>query len=229
MYKHVFLDFDDTIYDTRGNSNIALQELYEHFNLNRFFDRFDLFSEIYWKRNHEVWALYSQGKMTRQELIVERFLYPLQQAGTGSVEMALELSDWFLDRTAQKSGLIAGAVELLDYLKPNYHLHVISNGFTEVQYRKMKSAGVDGYFEEIILSEAVGVNKPDPAIFEYALQKAGAQATESIMIGDNFDTDIVGAIGSKIDQVFFNPKEDFIAPVSPTYEVRSLQEIKHIL
>lgn len=229
MYKHVFLDFDDTIYDTRGNATVALNELYAHFNLNRYFDRFETFAEIYWKRNHEVWALYSEGKMTRQELIIERFLYPLRQVGTGTEEMALELNDWFLESTSRKSGLIEGARELLDYLKPNYHIHMISNGFTEVQYRKMESAGVAGYFEEVILSDAVGVNKPDPAIFEFALRKAGATPEESIMIGDNFDTDIKGAIRSRIDQVFFNPQKEFIAPQRPTFEVRTLGEIHEIL
>lgn len=229
MYKHVFLDFDDTIYDTRGNASIALHELYTHFNLDRYFDRFETFSEIYWKRNHEVWALYSEGKMTRQELIIERFLYPLRTVGAGSEEMALELNDWFLEATSNKSGLIEGARELLEYLKPNYHIHMISNGFTEVQYKKMQSAGVTDYFEEVILSDAVGVNKPDPAIFEFALQKTGAAKEESIMIGDNFDTDIKGAIRSSIDQVFFNPQKEFIAPIRPTFEVRTLSEIQDIL
>ncbi|MEG1585749.1 MAG: YjjG family noncanonical pyrimidine nucleotidase [Bacteroidales bacterium] len=229
MYKHIFLDFDDTIYDTRGNATVALRELYEHFNLNRFFDRFETFSSSYWLRNHEVWALYCLGNMSRAELVVERFLYPLKQVGTGDEAMALALNDWFLDRTSEKSGLIEGALDLLEYLKPHYHLHIISNGFTEVQFRKLKSAGVDRYFEEIILSDAVGVNKPDPVIFEYALQKTGAKKEESIMIGDNFDTDITGAIRSRIDQIFFNPQPDFIAPVTPTFEVRKLEEIKEIL
>ncbi|MEG1903773.1 MAG: YjjG family noncanonical pyrimidine nucleotidase [Bacteroidales bacterium] len=229
MYKHVFLDFDDTIYDTRGNSSVALRELYEHFDLNRYFERFEVFSELYWKRNHEVWALYSEGKIERRELIIERFLYPLRYAGTGTEEMALELNDWFLDCTAQKSGLVEGARELLEYLKPNYHLHVISNGFTEVQFRKMASAGVTDYFDEVILSEAVGVNKPDPAIFSYALQKAGARAEESSMFGDNFDKDIKGALRSRIDQVFFNPAGDFEAPVTPTFRVSRLKDIELIL
>lgn len=229
MYKHVFLDFDDTIYDTRGNASAALRELYEHFDLNRYFDRFEVFSELYWKRNHEVWALYSEGRIGRRELVIERFLYPLRYAGIGTEEMALELNDWFLDCTAQKSGLVEGARELLEYLKPNYHLHVISNGFTEVQFRKMASAGVTDYFDEVILSEAVGVNKPDPAIFSYALQKAGARAEESIMIGDNFDTDITGAIRSRIDQVFFNPTGDFEVPVTPTFRVSRLKDIELIL
>lgn len=228
-YKHVFLDFDDTIYDTRGNADIALRELFEHFQLNRYFECFDTFSESYWKRNHEVWTLYSLGKMKRSELIVERFLYPLRQVGTGTADFALELNDWFLDSTAQKSGLIEGAVDLLEYLKQNYHIHMISNGFSEVQYRKMKSAGVESYFEEVILSEEVGVNKPNPAIFDFALKKTGAYAEESVMVGDNFDTDITGAIRSRIDQIYFNPTCHKIGEISPTYEVRRLSEIKNIL
>lgn len=227
-YKHVFLDFDDTLYDTRRNADEALSELYEHFGLGRFFEDFGIFSEVYWKKNHEVWALYSQGKIERQQLIIERFLYPLQTVGVGDEAMALELNDWFLERTAEKSALVEGAQELLEYLHKSYHLHIISNGFTEVQYRKMRSARVDRYFEQVILSEQVGVNKPDSRIFDFALEKANASREDSIMIGDNYDTDITGAIRSRIDQLYFNPNS-LECQIPPTYEVKSLHEIQSIL
>ena len=229
MYKHIFLDFDDTIYDTHGNSQIALRELYAHFGLDRIFEDFDTYSQIYWKRNQEVWSLYSHGQMTRQELIVERFLYPLRQRNAGTAQEALQMNDWFLDCISQKTGLVDGAKDLLNYLQPNYHLHLLSNGFTEVQYKKLRSGGVQSYFEKVILSEAAGVNKPDPRIFDYALQQTGARREESLMIGDNFDTDIQGAINSHIDQIFYNVHPAFVAPLAPTYEVRSLKEIKLIL
>ncbi len=229
MYKHIFLDFDDTVYDTRRNADEALEELYQHFRLDAYFDDFRTFSESYWKKNHEVWALYSQGKIQRRQLIIERFLYPLQQAGTGDEKMALELNEWFLERTSQKSALIEGALDLLEYLHGKYKLHILSNGFTEVQFKKLKSAGVEHYFDQVILSEQAGVNKPDPRIFDFALEKTGARREEVIMIGDNYDTDITGAIRSRIDQLFFNQNERFRPDVPPTYEVKRLAEIQCIL
>lgn len=229
MYKHIFLDFDDTLYDTRGNADEALRELYDHFRLNEYFGSMNAFLESYWKKNHEVWALYSLGKISRRELVIERFLDPLRQVGAGSEEMALTLNDWFLDRTSEKTGLVEGARELLEYLHPNYHLHIISNGFTEVQHRKMKNASLEHYFEKVILSDEVGVNKPDPRIFDFALERTGASRDESLMVGDNYDTDITGAIRSRIDQLFFNPKQERVATVTPTFEVRQLSEIMDIL
>lgn len=230
MYKHIFLDFDDTLYDTRRNADEALVELYEHFGLSAHFEQYVQFSTLYWKRNHEVWALYSQGKIERQELMTERFLYPLRAVGTGDEAYALHLNDWFLEQTSRKGALVEGAMELLEYLHDsNYHLHIVSNGFTEVQYKKMRCAGIDHFFEQVILSEEVGVNKPDPRVFEFALAKAGATVENSLMIGDNYDTDIVGAMGSHIDQLFFNQSEAFVPNVAPTYEVRSLKEILTII
>ncbi len=229
MYKHIFLDFDDTLYDTHGNADEALRELFEHFRLGDHFSSQEQFLTSYWKKNQEVWAQYSLGQISRQKLILDRFLYPLREGGIDDEKFALELNDWFLDRTAQKTGLVEGAKDLLEYLKNSYHLHIISNGFTEVQYRKMKNSGVDHYFEQIILSEDVGVNKPDPRIFDFALEKTGAKREESIMIGDNYDTDITGAIRSGINQLFYNPKADFVPTILPTYEVRTLKEIESIL
>ena len=226
---NIFLDFDDTIIDTRLNAHTALAELYEHFDLGSRFSSFDAFAEPYWRRNHEVWAAYSRGEMTKEELIIERFRYPLSLVGLGTPEFAFELSDYFLDACARKGELVEGARELLDYLRRRgYRLHMISNGFSEVQHRKMQSAGVEDYFDCVILSEAVGVNKPDPAIFAYALREAGCAAADAVMIGDNFDTDIRGAMAAGIPQIYFNP-EGKPVPQKPTWEVRSLAEIEQIL
>jgi putative hydrolase of the HAD superfamily len=225
----ILLDFDDTIIDTRKNAHTALGELYEHFDLGSRFDCFESFSEPYWRRNHEVWAAYARGEMTKEELIIERFRYPLSLVGLGTEEMALACNDFFLDACAAKGELVEGARDLLDYLRSRgYRIHMLSNGFAEVQHKKMRSAGVEEYFDKVILSEDVGVNKPDPAIYAYALREAGCSAADCIMIGDNFDTDIRGAIAAGIAQIYFNP-EGKPAPVTPTYEVRRLEEIKSIL
>ena len=119
-------------------------------------------------------------------------------------------------------------MELLNYLKPKYHLHLITNGFQEVQHTKLSGSGLEPYFETLTVSEEVGVKKPNPEIFRYALRKAGATAEESLMIGDEMAVDIDGARAAGIDQVFYNPSGESVEG-ERTFEVRSLKEIIGIL
>ncbi|MDO5571803.1 MAG: YjjG family noncanonical pyrimidine nucleotidase [Bacteroidales bacterium] len=228
-YKHLLFDFDDTIYDTHKNAEEALREVYEHFSLKDIYPDYLEFSNVYWKKNHEVWDLYSRNLIKREELIVERFLYPLRVKNTGTEKEALEMSDFFLDSTSKKKNLIEGALELLKYLYPLYPMHILSNGFTEVQYKKIKSGGVDRFFSKIILSEQIGINKPDKRFFEYALSQIGVTASQTIMIGDNYNTDIIGAINSGIDQIYYNPNSLIVEGNEPTFQVKKLSEIPKLL
>ncbi len=229
-YKDLFIDFDDTIYDTRGNAEIALGELYEHFGLNRYFDDIHDFTLPYWKANVELWGQYSKGEIERDYLIVERFRRPLS-CGHGlnpDRDFCLKVSDVFLDLCSTKPGILAGARELLDYLKGKYRLHLCSNGFHEVQYRKLDASDTTRYFDTIVLSEDAGVNKPAKAFFDYALRVTGADAESTIMIGDNLNTDILGAQRAGIDTLYFNRwQTDDTEEV--TYRVDSLKDIIGIL
>jgi putative hydrolase of the HAD superfamily len=144
-----------------------------------------------------------------------------------------ELADTFcreaLGRIPTKGPLMPGAMELLEYLRPKYRLFILSNGFKELQSRKMKTAGIDGYFDALILSEDIGVNKPNRELYEYALQKTGSKVEESLMIGDMFETDITGAANIGMEQLYYNPKGKKGHPFAPTYEVSHLLQIKEIL
>lgn len=205
-YKDIFIDFDDTIYDTRGNAELALHELYEHFNMERHFERYEDFSTPYWNANVELWTQYSRGEIDRDYLMVERFRRPLA-CGCGfdtSRENCLRVSDVFLDLCSCKPGINDGARELLDYLQSRYRLHLCSNGFHEVQFKKLQASDTERYFTTVVLSEDAGVNKPNPAFFEYALRVSGAERNTTVMIGDNFNTDILGARSAGIDQIYFN-------------------------
>ena len=230
-YKDLFIDFDDTLYDTYGNAVIALRETFEAFHLERYFADPKVFYDTYWAANIDLWTRYSKGEIERPFLIVERFRRPLS-AGTGldvTEALCLEMSDKFLDFCSSKSGVVEGAHELMDYLKGRgYRMHMTSNGFHEVQYKKLAASGLRNYFDTIILSEDAGANKPSKAFFDYALAKSGASVDTTMMIGDNLQTDIIGAHDVGLDTILFN-RWDVPPSEIPTHTVAALREIMQIL
>ena len=230
-YKDLFVDFDDTLYDTHGNSVIALRETFEAFSLERWFPDPQTFYDAYWLANIDLWTRYSRGEITRDYLIVERFRRPLSE-GRGleiTEALCLEMSDRFLEFCATKSGVVEGAHELMDYLKGRgYRMHMTSNGFHEVQYKKLAASGLRDYFDTIILSEDAGANKPSKAFFDYALAKSGASVDATMMIGDNLQTDIIGARDMGLDTILFN-RWDIPPSEIPTHTVAALREIMQIL
>lgn len=228
-YKDLFIDLDDTIWDFKTNSLVCLQEVYHDYGFDKFYPTFQDYYKVFHPSNENLWSLYRQGKIDRDHLIVERILAPIRPFGITSPTYAIEVSDDYLERTTMQTALIDGSIELLDYLKPRYRMHILSNGFTEVQYKKIENSGLSSYFDKVILSEDAGVNKPHPDIFAYALKQAHAQPQSTLMIGDSWDADIVGARDSHIDQIWFNPHNESANGFAPTHTVASLKEICKIL
>lgn len=246
-YKDLFMDFDDTLYDTHGNAVIALRETFEYFHLERYFPDPQVFYDAYWQANIDLWTRYSRGEITRDYLIVERFRRPLsaspKNAQTSNFKLqspsfCLQVSDVFLDYCSTKPAVVDGAHELMDYLRSRgYRMHMTSNGFHEVQYKKLTASGLTDYFDTIILSEDAGVNKPSPQFFEYAIQQSGADRDTTLMIGDNYQTDILGALDFGLDAIFFNRFPEHPMPQTSNIkhqtfsctEVTSLRDIMGIL
>ncbi len=230
-YKDLFIDFDDTLYDTYGNAVIALRETFDAFHLERWFPDPQVFYDAYWAANIDLWTRYSRGGITRDFLIVERFRRPLSTGDGLAVtdDLCLEMSDVFLDYCSSKPGVVEGAHSLMDYLRQRgYRMHMTSNGFHEVQYKKLAACGLRDYFDTIILSEDAGVNKPSPQYFDYALKVSGASRETTLMIGDNLNTDIVGAHNAGLDTILFNRWG--VEPTDvPTHTVTRLLDIKDIL
>ena len=231
-YKDLFVDFDDTLYDTHGNAVIALQETFDAFHLEQYFSNPQVFYDAYWAANIDLWTRYSKGEITRPYLIVERFRRPLSE-GKGldiSEEYCLEMSDRFLDFCSCKPGVIEGAHDLMNYLRSQgYRMHMCSNGFHEVQYKKLRACGLYEYFDTIILSEDAGYNKPAPEYFDYAFKKSGAKKESTLMIGDNFQTDILGAKRAGLRVAYFNRYPEYPATEPIDYEVSSLRQLMDIL
>ena len=229
QYKNLFIDLDDTLWDIHQNGKECLQEVYHDYGYEKFYTTFEDYYNVYFPNNLRLWTLYANGKIQKNELIVERFLAPVRPFGIDDPEYAKRLSADFLERTTRKTRLIDGTIELLNYLKLKYKMHILSNGFREVQFKKIENSGLRSYFDKIILSEDAGINKPHADIFTYALKNTNSRRNQTLMIGDSWDADIIGARNSRIDQLWFNPKG--IEPVGfiPTFEVKTLIEIKSIL
>lgn len=204
----VWIDLDDTLWDFRNNSVIALGDLYVSNNLARWFSSSDKWIDSYQACNHGLWERYNRAEITKEYLQTERFRFPLVAAGCDeptAIEMSSSLDVEYLERLGRMSGLVPGARELIDHLhESGYKIGVLSNGFTEVQYSKLRSSGIAESIDLVVLSDDIGVNKPDRRLFDYAAKMAHTVAERCVMVGDNPATDIEGAAGAGWHTIYFN-------------------------
>jgi YjjG family noncanonical pyrimidine nucleotidase len=230
LYKHLFFDLDHTLWDFERNAHDCLMEMYSHFKLkelgivdvNAFFEKFS-------ETNQYYWALLEKREITSDYIRKNRFKTALSILGVDIDEFfSLKMTEVFIELLPQKKLLIEGALELLDYLKPHYQLHIISNGYTDMQLQKMRSSGINHYFTEVITHEKAKALKPEKAIFDYALKRTNATFSNSLMIGDNYDADIMGAINAQFDTVYYNPEKRETVE-KPTYDIALLTEMRAFL
>lgn len=228
-YKYLFIDLDDTLWDFHTNARLALNDVYAEQQLFERFADFDTFYQIYSKRNIELWTQYGQGLITKDFLSTERFLYPLQQVGINDADVATKMNTQFLDILATKTELIPNALETLNYIaQKKVPITLISNGFIEVQYRKLRNTHMEHYFNHVVLSEMVGALKPNPEIFNYALNLNHASKEEVLMVGDSFEADVIGALSAEIDAAYFDPRNrSFDVPNTQNtlYHIKELNEL----
>ena len=206
--KHIFFDLDHTIWDFDRNAEETLNELYDTYKLGELgLKSCADFIATYTENNHQLWADYHLGKITKDFLRAERFSKTFIQLGIHPDAVPNQFEDDYVSISPTKTNLFTGAENVLAYLQEKYTLHIISNGFKETTLTKMNLSGLNPYFENVIISEDVGVNKPNPMIFEYALEKANANKDESIMIGDSLEADVYGALNFGMEAIFFNPTQ----------------------
>ena len=229
IYKHLFFDLDHTLWDFETNSIGTLSELYLELGLEKYgVPSFEKFHQTYLPINSQYWARYHHKLMPQEELRVGRFAETLRRFNVDNIELAKELAHLYTERSPFKTALFPDALEVLDYLSARYKLHIITNGFSEVQDVKIRESKLDVYFRHVFVSERVGHQKPESQMFLHALEVTGAQVQESLMIGDNMATDIMGAKSVGMDQVFFNPNKKSTRD-KPTYVVHTLSELKNFL
>lgn len=228
-YQDIFFDLDHTIWDFDKNAEETLHELYGIYKLKELgLHSADLFIETYTRNNHRLWAEYHLGKITKAELREARFKQTFLDLGTHPDLIPVGFEDDYVKLCPTKTNLFPGAHETLQYLQSKYKLHLISNGFSESQDIKINGTNLGGYFQNVIISEIAGANKPDKAIFQYAIDLAKASVTESLMIGDSLEADVYGALGFGMDAIYFNPN-DLDKPDDVPVQINHLKELMSIL
>ncbi len=228
-YKHLFFDLDHTLWDFDTNAKLTLLDIYDTLGLKeRGIDNFEMFYRNYLIHNRKLWARYRNGFIKQAELRVKRMRLTLLDFKIGDEALAGAMSTRFLEMLPTRNALFPYAVEILNYLSnKNYRLHLITNGFEEVQHHKINNAGISRYFDKVITSEGSNSMKPHKEIFDFALTTTKADIKESIMLGDDLEADIIGAAQAGMDQVFINhvgAVPEFIS----TYTVQNLKELENI-
>lgn len=204
--KHLFFDLDRTLWDFDKNSEAALTILYDELKLSDHLRSFQSFHTKYKKVNGELWDQYSKGKITKEVLRVKRFYDTLYHFDVKSNEIALALADGYVALSPHQTNIFPDTIETLERLrKDEFELHIITNGFSEVQHIKLEKSGLKPYFEVVLCSEEVGKSKPNRLVFDHALGLAKANAGDSVMIGDSYEADIVGAENAGIRAILFDP------------------------
>jgi len=228
-YKHLFFDLDHTLWDFEANAKETLFELHDlHALRKKGVHDFDLFFSRYSYHNERLWDRYTKGFMKQEDLRWKRVWLTLLDFKIADENLAKEMSVQFLERLPNRKNLFPYTIEILDYLtQKNYVLHLITNGFENIQHSKLRYSNLTNYFNEIITSEKAGSLKPNKEIFEFALRVTEANIEDSIMIGDNIEADIKGAMSAGLDTIFVNHLK-IETDVKPTYTIHHLKELEDI-
>jgi putative hydrolase of the HAD superfamily len=224
--KHVFFDLDHTLWDFEKNSDLTFNKVFLKNNINV---NLEDFLKVYKPLNREYWKLYREEKVTKEELRYQRLKKTFDSINYTISDYLIDIiAIEYIDFLPHFNHLFDHTFEILDYLKPKYNLHIITNGFEEIQTKKMESSNLLNYFDKIITSESVGVKKPNPRVFHHAINEANATFQNSIMIGDSIEADILGALNVGMDVLHCNFENEKI--ISKKFKsILSLKEIKQYL
>lgn len=205
--KHIFFDLDRTLWDFDKNSEIALRHIFQEEQLYNYLPSFEEFHDFYVVENARLWKLYGQGLITKDCLRYERFRAAFHVFFPADELLIKKIGDAYVEISPRQTALFPNAIETLKNLKSlGFTLHIITNGFQEVQFIKLENSGLKEFFDIIVCSELIGKNKPDPAIFHHAFELTNCKPKNALMIGDDYYADITGAINSGIQAILFDPE-----------------------
>ena len=227
-YTHLFFDLDRTLWDFDKNADETFKTIYHKYGLKeRGVSSLVDFRAVYEEHNNLLWSYYRKGEIKKPVLNVRRFEMSLNDFGINDTLLACQIADDYTTVDSNRIYLFPNAIEILEYLYPDYKIHVITNGFEEVQYPKINLSGMKNYFDQVITSEEAGCKKPEKKIFQFAFERAKAKPEDSIMIGDDLEVDIIGAKSVGMDQVYvnFHHKEH---DEEVTFEVNDLISLKKL-
>ncbi|CAI8158275.1 MAG: Putative HAD-hydrolase YfnB [Bacteroidota bacterium] len=223
--KALYFDLDHTLWDFEANSALAFESLFKEFRIDLDLNQF---LAVYIPNNNVYWKLYREGKIDKETLRFERLKTVFDKLNYAASNTLIDdMSDAYIQTLPEYNMLFDGAIEILTALKQHYALHVITNGFQDVQYFKMRNSGLLSFFDTVTDSSSVGVKKPNPKIFEYALEVGKVSPNESMMIGDNLEADIEGALKTGMHAVHFMPLKK--RHPSHYIEIEKLHELKFLL
>jgi putative hydrolase of the HAD superfamily len=206
--QHVFFDLDRTLWDFETNSRNALTQLFAELKLHNYIPDFELFHRVYREINANYWENYAKGRVTKEQLRIGRFTDTLQSFNIISNDLATKLADGYVRISPYQTALFPGTKEILKELREqDYRLHIITNSFKEIQFIKLENSGIRDFFEAVLCSEEVGKNKPNPEIFHEAMLRTKAESSNSLMIGDDFEADVIGASRVGMRGILFDPDQ----------------------
>ncbi len=223
--QHIFFDLDHTLWDFEVNSSVALAKLFKEFELHDEGVDFDVFIGIYREINEQYWARYRKNEVQKEELRVGRFLDAFKLVDkVVDYNFADRFAKRYLEISPYQTNLFPNVHEVLSYLKQKYRLHILTNGFEEVQYIKLENSKLKKYFDTVVCSEEVGEKKPHPSVFKFALNKSGGKSENSVMIGDSLQADVQGALDIGMSAVYFNPSKNEVG--SEYMQIHDLLDLK---
>ncbi|GGN08713.1 noncanonical pyrimidine nucleotidase, YjjG family protein [Dyadobacter beijingensis] len=229
-YRHIFFDLDHTLWDFERNSSESLEEIFHHQELTKYgISSCEAFVCSFLKINTALWDAFDKGQLHHSYIRENRFKMVFAELGVECPPHHGEIGELYLTSLPTKKHLLEGALDLLNYVaEAGYGMHIITNGFNEIQARKIASSEIGHFFENVVTFETANAKKPDRRIFEFALEIAGTTASESLMVGDNWIADILGAKQVGMDTVYLNPA-GLEFDEEPTYNIKRLEELLLVL
>ena len=227
----LFFDLDRTLWDFERNSLETLKGLFVDADLKaKGVADFDAFNTVYQRENKACWDLYLAGQMTKPVLRTTRFRRALEGVGVDCLHTAEFMGEEYVSRGPHQTHLMEGAIDVLKALRDRGHgLHILTNGFKEVQHIKVRNTGIGDHVDAVWTSDELGHLKPLPACFEGALRGAGGAVESAWMIGDDHEADVVGAHACGWKSVHFAPNGDTPADSPAVASVAHLRELLAVL